>query len=306
MALELISAPASEPVTLTEVKNHLRLDSGSFGDNITTHQSIAPGSHEIAADYGLEGNSVDVLGSTAVVNFNAGAVGAGGTVDVKIQESDDDSSWSDWYSFTQADADNDNTVQEKEYTGSKQYIRVVSTVAGAECEFGVDIIVDSSITDDDTTLTSLITSSREDSESFQNRQFITATWDLWLDRWPREDFIRIPKPPLQSIIHIKYYDTDDTEAEFSSSNYFADTKNQPGKVALNYSKTWPSTTLRPRNGIVIRFVAGYGTASDVPEAVKQAIKLGVELQYEGHDPKRAKTLQDAIERLLWKKRVVPI
>ena len=128
MALTLKTAPATEPLTLAEVKEHLRLDSGSVADNITISQSIVPGAHVIAAGYSLKGTGVNVLGYRALVNLNAGSCGAGGTVDVKIQESDTDvdGDYTDWTggAFTQVAAANDNTVQEKEYTGTKQFIRV--------------------------------------------------------------------------------------------------------------------------------------------------------------------------------------
>ena len=42
MNLIQTTAPTIEPITLNELKLHLRLDSGSFADSITSTQSIAP------------------------------------------------------------------------------------------------------------------------------------------------------------------------------------------------------------------------------------------------------------------------
>jgi len=113
------------------------------------------------------------------------------------------------------------------------------------------------------------------------RAFITQTWELWLDAWPDKNYIEIPLPPLQSISSIKYYDTDDTEATFSSSYYFVDTKSEPGRVVLNYGRSWPTTTLRPANGFCITFVAGYGDSPyDVPEEFRQGLLLIVGHFYE--------------------------
>jgi len=167
--------------------------------------------------------------------------------------------------------------------------------------------VDSS--DEDNLLNSLITSARQYCEAFQKRSYITQTWELWLDAFPSESYINVSLPPLQSISSVKYYDTDDTEATFSSDDYFVDTKNEPGRVVLNYSKTWPSTTLRPSNGVCVEFKAGYGdAASDVPEKVKQAMLLLIGAWYEQREAitttgLNVKEIPFAVDALLWQDRV---
>jgi len=88
MQVILNTDPILEPITLAELKLHLRLDSGSFADNIDEIQGILPGSHAIVTAYDHTGVGIDVLGKTAVVNLNSGTNGATGTVDCKIQEAD--------------------------------------------------------------------------------------------------------------------------------------------------------------------------------------------------------------------------
>ena len=309
MALKLKTAPTVEPLTLAEVKAHLRIDSVSFAEDITTEQSIVPGSHNIAAAYSLEGASVDVLGYSILVNLDAGTCGAGGKIDAKLQDSDDELTWTDVESFTQVTEANDNAIQEKAYTGIKHYLRVVATVAVAACEFGVSIIKDASASVEDDYLNSLITSARQYAEGFQRRAYITQTWELWLDSFPSKSCINIPLPPLQAIgLSVKYYDTNDAETEFSSTNYFVDVKSEPGRIGLNYGKTWPSTTLRPIGGVCIEFVAGYGdAASDVPTKVKQAILLLISHWYENREPvaitgAMPKEIPFSVEALLWQDR----
>ena len=146
-------------------------------------------------------------------------------------------------------------------------------------------------------------------ELFQNRAYITQTWDWALDGWPRSPF-EIPLPKLQSITSIKYFDTDETENTFASSNYQVDIISEPGRVTLTWNNTYPSTTLRPINGIIIRFVAGYGGAEkDVPNNIKQAIRLLVGHMYENREGTWIKAIDEipmGIRSFLWQERLVPV
>ena len=57
-----------------------------------------------------------------------------------------------------------------------------------------------------------------------------------------------------------------------------DTASEPGRLVLSASGSWP-TGLRPANAIEIEFVAGYGDASAVPDALKQGMLLWIKLLY---------------------------
>jgi len=184
--------------------------------------------------------------------------------------------------------------------------------------------------DEDALIETWIKAAREYCEGYQNRAYITQTWELALDRFPGEGLrpyslsqilitdsvgtseriIRVPLPPLQSVTSIKYYDTEGTEKEFSSDDYEVDTYNQPGRISLGYGKSWPSETLRPVNGVIIEFKAGYGdTADTVPAKVKQAIKVLIGELYEHRevtDVKELKEVPFAVKALLGLERIVPI
>ncbi len=279
------TAPAVEPVTLTDVKRQLRLDSSSVEDNITTTQSIFPGDHVVAATYSLKGTGVDVLGYGALVLLESGTNGTSGTVDVKIQESDTDSDslYTDWTggAFTQITTANDNANYEIEYTGNKQYIRAVCTVGTATCDFGVSVITQGGDRSDDAFLSSLITTVRQSTEQLIGRSLITQTLNVYYDEFPQGDFIAIPYPPLQSITSIYYTDSDDTPAEFSSDYYYTDILSEPGRAVLQYGESWPSDTLRTYWPIKIICVSGYGASgSSVPAPIKQFILLNITDLYE--------------------------
>ena len=164
-------------------------------------------------------------------------------------------------------------------------------------------------TDEDALITTLIEAAREYCEAYQNRAYITQTWELALDEWPENGIICIPKPPLQSVTSIKYYGTDGTEYIWDQSDYQVDIHRQPGRVAPMYGKTWPLTTLRPMNGIIITFVAGHADAEGVPERVKQAIKVLVGHLYEHREATDLKELKEvpfAVHALLGLDRIWPI
>ena len=274
MIITITIPPATECVSLSEAKDHLRLDSGTFSDNVTSTQSIAPGSHAVAAAYTLIGTGVDVLGKDVVVLFESGTNGAGAKVDVKIQESIDNVTFTDVTSgvFTQVTTANDNATQEIAYTGIKQYIRVVSTVADDACSFGVSVVEYAPTSTEDALLTRCIATCRIQAEQETGRRFITQTMTYYLKQWPAERFIRIPYPPLQSAT-VTYRLEGDTTYANTLSTADVDIVSEPGRIVLQPNETWPSGTLYTDKPIKIEFVCGYGLAADVPENIKSAILL---------------------------------
>jgi len=282
-----VTPPSVEPVTLEQVRAHLRLDSTSFADNVTSSQTIAPGSHTIAAAYSLVGLAVDVLESQAVVLLQSGTNGAGGTVDVKLQDSDDGITWADVAdgAFTQVTTANDNATQEKSYNGARQYIRAVSTVAVAACEFGVSVVLSAPELADGDLLTALITTAREMVERETASTLISTTRDYWQDGWPRGKAIQLPYSPLLSVTGVYWKDTDGTEATLTAgTDYLVDTDSEPGRIVLAHGGNWPSGVLYPVNPIRVRYVAGYGeTAASVPRPLRQAVLLTVGDLYENRE-----------------------
>lgn len=169
---------------------------------------------------------------------------------------------------------------------------------------------DTSTGEEDVVIASYIKAARRYCERIQNRAYLHQTWDLIIDTWPEKDYIEIPRPPLVSVTHVKYYDTDETEYTMSAGLYYVDTNGEPGRVHLQYGETWPTTTLRPANGVAVRFVAGYGSvATLVPAEITQAMKLLVGHMYERReatDIKEVLEITPGAMELLWLDRVVPL
>ncbi len=138
--------------------------------------------------------------------------------------------------------------------------------------------------DDDGMILSLITVARQYAETITGRALITQTWNYYLDDWPVDkDYIEMPLPPLASSTSIQYTDYNATVTTAGTSQYIVDTNSIPGRIVLAYGETWPTVTLYPSNPIKILFTCGHGTPDDVPEAIKQGMKIDLSDMYENRE-----------------------
>ena len=220
---------------------------------------------------------IDVLGYTAVVYLTPVNNGTDGTVDVKIQEADVLAGpYTDWSTggFTTVTEANDTVIQEKSYTGTKQYIRTVAKTLVAACTFGTSIMVWEPELSSDDFLNEIRVTAREYVEQYTSRQIMTATWDYCLKGWPAGNSITLPFGCLQSVTSISWKSTDGTVTTLvENTDYLVESNgDQCGKIVLPYGYSWPSGELYPSNPITIRYVCGWTTAAAVPSRIKSAIK----------------------------------
>jgi uncharacterized phiE125 gp8 family phage protein len=136
--------------------------------------------------------------------------------------------------------------------------------------------IDDNVQDD--VLSRLISAARRRAEVHTRRALITQTWDLVLDFFPVCE-IQIPRPPLQSVTTVKYIDTSGVQQTLDPLLYTVDTRTEPGRVTPAYGESWPSVRDQ-YNAVEVRFVAGFGAATAVPEDIKAAILLMVGHLYE--------------------------
>ena len=284
MALTLITAPTTEPITVSEAKRQLWLDTSAGEPTASAPTAtlsavaglVTAGSHRYCVtfvtadgetDAGVVSNAVTTilathgkvvlsaipLGGSAVTSRNLYRTEAGGTTYLKLA----------------AIADNTTTT----YTDN---IADTSLTTAAP----------STNTTEDPIITSLIAAVRERCEAATRRALITQTWDLILDRFPSGSVIEIPKPPLSStttgITHVKYYDTDGDQQTWASTNYDYDAPAGPraarARLALSYGIDWPFT-YGEIGDVQIRFIAGYGAAAAVPYMLKVAMKMDLAALY---------------------------
>lgn len=132
----------------------------------------------------------------------------------------------------------------------------------------------------DTLITALIPAARQYAEDYLQRGLITQTLRLSLDVFPA-DVIEV-YPSLQSVTSIKYTDTDGVLQTWDIANYLVDTYSTPGRITPAYGVEFPSTRTQ-MNAVEVVFVAGYGAADDVPQAIKQALLLLIGHWYENRE-----------------------
>ena len=139
------------------------------------------------------------------------------------------------------------------------------------------------ITDDDDLINSYITAARKWVEHTGiRRALITQTLELYLDAFPDWE-INPPRPPLKTIVSIKYYDTNGVLQTLSSALYTLDIINEPGRITPAYGQCWPSTR-DIMNAVIIQYTAGYGEAAAVPKDIWHAILFLVAHAYENRQP----------------------
>lgn len=114
------------------------------------------------------------------------------------------------------------------------------------------------VADDDTYIDTLIASATAFCERMidGHRQFLTTTYDVLVSDW--WECIRLPRPPLLSVSHVKYYDTDGTQQTLATTYYNVFTPwRQQGRIERAPDQTWPSYQSDRAYPITVRFVAGY-------------------------------------------------
>lgn len=156
--------------------------------------------------------------------------------------------------------------------------------------------------DEDTLIEGLIKAATRRLEALTDKKFITQTWDIYYDHFPykmKNDWwdgvkdmaiselhapsphLNMPFGPLNSVTGVYTYDESSTEYQFDSSNYVVDTVGPLGRVSLKDSATWPTTVLRPTNGVKVRGIYGMGAnQAALPFEIVEAIKHLVGIMYE--------------------------
>lgn len=130
----------------------------------------------------------------------------------------------------------------------------------------------------DDKLVGFIRAAREQVENDTQQALVNQTFTLSLDEFPGDGKIWLPMKPVQSITSITYYDSANAQQTLSSSIYGLLAAKR--LVYREYDQSWPSHVVKP-GGIVVTFVAGYGTSkANVPHVLRQAMLLQISKWFE--------------------------
>jgi uncharacterized phiE125 gp8 family phage protein len=132
--------------------------------------------------------------------------------------------------------------------------------------------------DDDDVIGALIAAARGLVEAQTRRALITQSWRLVRDQWPRDGRIAVLPAPLSALSAARVYREDGSTQSIDLGAFVIDNATVPAIVAFApFTMPEPGRTSA---GIEIDVSVGYGAAADVPEPLRQAMRLLIAHWYE--------------------------
>jgi uncharacterized phiE125 gp8 family phage protein len=128
--------------------------------------------------------------------------------------------------------------------------------------------------DEDTLITSMISSAREYAENYTNRQFEIATWGLITDCL--YSGLTIPLSPVTEILTVEYMDEDAVYQTLSTDDYYSYVEYGATKLHISSAPSYKDD----KRAIKITFKAGYTT---VPSSIVSFLKVLVSTMYENRE-----------------------
>ena len=273
----LVTPPATEPLSVAEVKAHLQLDdttgepsppTGPLVALGTGAGSVENGAHRVAASFATaDGETtpgplsapVTVVDKTVNGKLAVTGIPVGGSVVTTVKL---------WMPLV-------GTVAPLFFAGSVANGVTTATLTLADASLGVQAPATNTTVDNQ--IAGWITAARQYVEGYTDRVLITQTWQHLRNRFPYALApIVVPKPPLQSVTSVVYVDTAGATQTWSAANYLVETPSGPyalpGRIQpVVTASVYPSVGFLTT--VTVTFIAGYGGAAAVPVQLKQAMKL---------------------------------
>lgn len=110
-------------------------------------------------------------------------------------------------------------------------------------------------------------------EGMIGQALLTQTWQQRQTRPDADARVYLTLSPFQSLSAISYYDHEHAEQTATLSDFLIIQDGDRRYIKPKPGKSWPALADRP-DALGVTYVAGFGdTAADVPERIKQAIRL---------------------------------
>jgi uncharacterized phiE125 gp8 family phage protein len=152
-----------------------------------------------------------------------------------------------------------------------QVITAASTFPVSLTEAKSHLKVDTSA--DDTYITSIIKAATQLSEEYTNRFFINTVIDQTCSSFA--DLETLFKSKVNDVQYVRYYDSNNNLQTLNATVYDKMLSYEPSQIQLAKNQSFPTITKR-NDAVICRYTVGYGgSASDVPEIIKQAILLTI-------------------------------
>lgn len=145
--------------------------------------------------------------------------------------------------------------------------------------------------DQDSLIAAMIQTARETVEEYLNRKLISQTWTAYFDQWSS---VMELLPEVSAVNSVKYMDVSNVQQTLSTSVYELTNGTLVGGVRRKYNQDWPEL-LDHSDVIEIEFVCGYGADTDVPEPIKQAMKLLIGQYYENRESTVVGTINTTLD-----------
>lgn len=151
---------------------------------------------------------------------------------------------------------------------------ITLTQAKQQCKIPTEV------SDYDEDIQRMIVSSRRQVETDCAVACYTGTFTRKFNAFPCGDVLELGDiRPITSITSIVYTWTDGSLTTWSSSQYVLHNGTATPFVGLAYGYTWP-TVRGDINGITVTVVAGYATVAALPEEIRRAVLLQVNIHWE--------------------------
>lgn len=123
----------------------------------------------------------------------------------------------------------------------------------------------------DAELRQVVEAYTREAEHETGRAFVEQTYRLTLDAFPAA--IRLDKPPILAVAHVKFFDPDGVQRTLDPQDYLLDAESEPGWLVPAPDRAWPATQNRIK-AVEVVYTCGYGADDTAVPANAKGYILG--------------------------------